>query len=40
MRLAAKIVAGIAVYAAVAAATHMEAMREVMKIARDLLHRK
>ena len=40
LRLTAKIVAGIAVYAAVAAATRMEAMREVMKIARDLLHRK
>ena len=40
LRLAAKIVAGAAIYAAVAAATRMEAMREVMKIARDLLHRK
>ncbi len=40
LRLAAKIVAGAAIYAAVAAATRMEAMREVMKIARDLLLRK
>lgn len=38
-RLAIKIITGIALYTAIAAATRLEAMREVMKIARNLTSR-